>query len=268
MKSTQMLKFKGGIEMPLNDRIIKPEHLELINELIATGDRYVIRTIVTNRLRAAYRDERSNKGKPLNFEKSIFENGLGVTKYYAATLETVRACEILGEEIDLPILVNVNITPEIAYDLIQNNDGPFVLAGCHIMNGNLNVGILGESGDVWMDDAMIEVPKFKNEPCVSPGVKLFKDLMDVVSDDVSVPAVTLKQLQDKAIKYDVIKKELEEVRVTNSKMIEYVERYERVVDLSNNTDPTTFAEFCKQLRDIIDGKEEPETFDRADYRDE
>ena len=30
MKSTQMLKFKGGIEMPLNDRIIKPEHLAVI----------------------------------------------------------------------------------------------------------------------------------------------------------------------------------------------------------------------------------------------
>lgn len=297
MKTTQALKFEVGIELPLHDQEATPEQLKLLYKLADSGHRYVIKTNLSNKaidLMGVSREQVLNvrplppsAGKPLHFEGCQFENGLRVTEYNGVDFECMLACEKLADEIDLPILINVKVTPDLARELIKENDKPFIMTGCHVMNGSLSLDLRGEppqKNQFWMDDPTIEVPKFKNEPCVRPDTKI-NELIDELSnielakaanennheksDDIPVPAVTLKQLQDKALKYDVLIKEFDEMKQAYREALPQIEKTERLSELFEvgyeNMPP---YEFLGKLANIMLDKEEPETFDRADYRDE
>lgn len=275
MKSRSAIKFKNGAMIHLAKDLLSDHHRRLIDSLIISKVPFIINTGLST---WAYNLVSTSPVVKTKFYNSTLRGG---ARHDVEMLEDLHglnghiqeAVKILSREVNCPIIINASLDPNFAKDLRTFNEGyAFVIAGCQITNGNLNVGILGDSGDVWMDEQAIEVPKFKNEPCVSPGVKLFKDLMDVVSDDVSVPAVTLKQLQDKAVKYDVLIKDFNVMKQAYHEALPEIKKTEKLIELFKvayeNGDNMQPYEFMKKLAEILLHDEEPETFDRADYRDE
>lgn len=211
MKTKQALKFKRGIVMNLVDKELPEYQLELIHKLVDSGERFIINTNLSNKvidlLGAAYRDARLNTGGPLHLERSRYENGATVTRYNEVYGEYIRAAETLADGIDSPILINIKLDPDIAKELSSKNDKPFIISGCHVMEASLNLDLRPQKNELWIDDLTVQ-PHPKNERCVNPNIEPFKNEYNVKKPgDAIVPAVTLKQLQDKAIKYDALMKD-------------------------------------------------------------
>lgn len=269
MKSRSAIKFKNGAMIHLAKDVLSDHHRRLIDSLIISKVPFIINTGLST---WAYNLVSTSPVVKTKFYNSTLRGG---PRHDVEMLEDLHglnghiqeAVKILSREVNCPIIINATLDPNFAKDLRTFNRGyAFVIAGCQITNGNLNVGILGESGDVRIDDQTIEPPQTKN-PCVSPGTPLFKQEVD----DIPVPAVTLKQLQDKAIKYDVLVKDFNVMKQAYHEALPEIEKMEKLTklfEIAYEDEDMPPYEFIEKFRDIMLNIEEPETFDRADYRDE
>lgn len=240
MQPSQGIQFKDGTMLHLAKDVLSDHHRRLIDSLIISGVPLIINT---NLSRWAYDLISSNPIEKTKIYNSPLQR---VPLYSDRVLTDIRglnghvqeAVKILSREVEHPILINVSLGPGFSRELKQFNEGAgFVIAGCQIMDGN----------------------------AVFQPVRDDDDL----KDDVSVPAVTLKLLQDKALKYDLIGNEFNEFKQAHRELLPQIEKMEKLTKLFEvayeNMPP---LEFLGKLADIMLDKEEPETFDRADYRDE
>lgn len=267
MKTTQAIKFKNGARLDLVDLPLVESDQFRIALLQQSGHNIVINTKLSNRAMELITQSRKvSRLQKVNVQHQV--NGLHVTDC-EAFYEYNAAIDLSG--FDYPMLINIEINPEIAEELAAHNEKPFIISGCHVMDASLNLDLREQKNELWIDDPAVQ-PHPKNERCVNPHIELFKNEYNVKEPgDVIGPGVTLARLQEKELKYDELKKQLDEIRAKSQPMIEIAERYERIQELFKteygNEDLEPYG-FIGKILEVLVGKEEPETFDRADYRDE